>query len=66
MRKLEEAAERKAYDELVKDITPKKPVNEPFSSYKDQLGFGNPFLLFPIFVMLSTLQIKAAELGYIT
>ncbi|XP_047975217.1 uncharacterized protein LOC125217736 [Salvia hispanica] len=40
LRKLEEAAERKAYDELVKDITPKKPVNEPFSSYKDQLGFG--------------------------
>ncbi|KAL1561821.1 hypothetical protein AAHA92_04478 [Salvia divinorum] len=40
LRKLEEAAERKAYRELVKDITPMKPVNEPFSSYKDQLGFG--------------------------
>ncbi|XP_057783248.1 uncharacterized protein LOC131001076 [Salvia miltiorrhiza] len=40
LRQLEEAAERKAYDELVKDITPRKPVNEPFSSYKDQLGFG--------------------------
>ncbi|KNA13713.1 hypothetical protein SOVF_113840 [Spinacia oleracea] len=39
LRKLEELAERKAYAELVKDITPKKP-NEPFSSYKDQLGFG--------------------------
>ncbi|KNA22476.1 hypothetical protein SOVF_033750 [Spinacia oleracea] len=38
LRKLEELAERKAYAELVKDITPKKP-NEPFSSYKDQLGF---------------------------
>lgn len=40
LRKLEEVAERKAYDELVKDITPKKGVEEPFSSYKDQLGFG--------------------------
>ena len=42
MRNLEEAAERKAYHELVKNITPRKPVNEPFSSYEDQLGFGNP------------------------
>lgn len=33
-------AEKKAYEELVKDITPKKDTNEPFSSYKDQLGFG--------------------------
>ncbi|XP_074270199.1 uncharacterized protein LOC141593142 [Silene latifolia] len=40
LKKLEELAERKAYAELVKDITPRKPVNEPFSSYKDQLGFG--------------------------
>ncbi|KAL0364266.1 UNVERIFIED_CONTAM: hypothetical protein Sangu_0524200 [Sesamum angustifolium] len=40
LKKLEEAAERKAYDELVKDITPRKSVEEPFSSYKDQLGFG--------------------------
>ncbi|XP_009771686.1 uncharacterized protein [Nicotiana sylvestris] len=40
LRKLEEASERKAYDELVKDITPKKVVDEPFSSYKDQMGFG--------------------------
>lgn len=40
LRKLEEASERKAYDELVKDITPKKAVDEPFSSYKDQMGFG--------------------------
>ncbi|CAN0901817.1 hypothetical protein LINGRAHAP2_LOCUS21622 [Linum grandiflorum] len=39
LRKLEELAERKAYQELVKDITPKKE-SEPFSSYKDQLGFG--------------------------
>ncbi|XP_042059786.1 uncharacterized protein LOC121804361 [Salvia splendens] len=40
LRNLEEAAERKAYHKLVKDITPRKPVNDPFSSYKDQLGFG--------------------------
>ncbi|CAN1256466.1 hypothetical protein LINPERPRIM_LOCUS9328 [Linum perenne] len=40
LRKLEELAERKAYQELVKDITPKREANEPFSSYKDQLGFG--------------------------
>lgn len=43
LRKLEEASERKAYDELVKDITPKKVVDEPFSSYKDQMGFGKFF-----------------------
>ncbi|XP_052210026.1 uncharacterized protein LOC127813214 isoform X1 [Diospyros lotus] len=40
LRKLEEVAEKKAYEELVKDITPKKGTDEPFSSYKDQLGFG--------------------------
>ncbi|KAI9125140.1 hypothetical protein K1719_003756 [Acacia pycnantha] len=40
LKKLEESAERKAYQELVKDIAPKKDVEEPFSSYKDQLGFG--------------------------
>ncbi|KAL6547998.1 hypothetical protein OROHE_009703 [Orobanche hederae] len=40
LKRLEEAAERKAYQELVKDVTPKKDVEEPFSSYKDQLGFG--------------------------
>ncbi|CAA0811965.1 Unknown protein [Striga hermonthica] len=40
LRKLQEAAEKKAYEELVKDITPRKTVEEPFSSYKDQLGFG--------------------------
>ncbi|KAF3449420.1 hypothetical protein FNV43_RR10148 [Rhamnella rubrinervis] len=38
--KLADMAERKAYEELVKDITPKKNTSEPFSSYKDQLGFG--------------------------
>ncbi|EEF34723.1 uncharacterized protein LOC8289071 [Ricinus communis] len=40
LRKLEELAERNAYQELVKDITPRKDEIEPFSSYKDQLGFG--------------------------
>lgn len=40
LKKLSEAAERREYDELVKDITPKKSVEEPFSSYKDQFGFG--------------------------
>ncbi|KAI9100172.1 hypothetical protein K1719_024390 [Acacia pycnantha] len=39
LKKLEELAEEKAYQEIVKDIAPKKDVNEPFSSYKDQLGF---------------------------
>ncbi|KAL2901316.1 Serine/threonine-protein phosphatase 4 catalytic subunit, partial [Bienertia sinuspersici] len=39
LRKLEDLADRKAYAELVKDITPKEEP-EPFSSYKDQLGFG--------------------------
>ncbi|KAL2324785.1 hypothetical protein Fmac_023843 [Flemingia macrophylla] len=38
--KLQDLAERKAYQELVKDIAPPKDVQEPFSSYKDQLGFG--------------------------
>lgn len=40
LQKLAEAAEKKAYEELVKDITPKKDAEEPFSSYKDQMGFG--------------------------
>ncbi|KAI4328056.1 hypothetical protein L6164_020449 [Bauhinia variegata] len=40
LKKLEDLAERKTYKELVKDITPTKDVNEPFSSYKDQIGFG--------------------------
>ncbi|KAF5942282.1 hypothetical protein HYC85_019924 [Camellia sinensis] len=31
LRKLEEVAERKAYQELVKDITPRKETDEPFS-----------------------------------
>lgn len=45
LKKLQEDVDRKAYNELVKDITPKKGVEEPFSSYKDQLGFGKHFLL---------------------
>ncbi|KAK8484117.1 hypothetical protein V6N13_122621 [Hibiscus sabdariffa] len=40
LRKLKEQAERREYQELVKDITPKKDVYEPFSTYKDQIGFG--------------------------
>ncbi|KAK2404159.1 ER-based factor for assembly of V-ATPase [Trifolium repens] len=40
LKKLQDLAERKAYQELVKDIAPKEVVQEPFSSYKDQLGFG--------------------------
>ncbi|KAK7379785.1 hypothetical protein VNO78_34304 [Psophocarpus tetragonolobus] len=40
LKKLEDIAERKAYQELVKDISPPKDDQEPFSSYKDQLGFG--------------------------
>ncbi|CAL5187906.1 unnamed protein product [Lathyrus oleraceus] len=40
LKKLEDLAERKAYKELVKNIAPKEDVQEPFSSYKDQLGFG--------------------------
>ncbi|KAK6917247.1 ATPase, vacuolar ER assembly factor, Vma12 [Dillenia turbinata] len=40
LRKLAEKAERREYEELVKDITPRKEVAEPFSSYKDQMGFG--------------------------
>lgn len=40
LRKLSEMAERKEYEELVKDVVPKKEEAEPFSSYKDQIGFG--------------------------
>ncbi|XP_047306873.1 uncharacterized protein LOC124910290 [Impatiens glandulifera] len=40
LKKLTDVAERREYAELVKDIAPKKSTNEPFSSYKDQLGFG--------------------------
>ncbi|PRQ18811.1 putative ATPase, vacuolar ER assembly factor, Vma12 [Rosa chinensis] len=41
LKELAEMSERNAYAELVKDITPRKDsAPEPFSSYKDQLGFG--------------------------
>ncbi|PIN05122.1 hypothetical protein CDL12_22333 [Handroanthus impetiginosus] len=52
LKKLEEAAERNVYQELVKDITPKKGVEEeePFSSYKDQLGFGKHLVFFVFFL----------------
>ncbi|XP_022735261.1 uncharacterized protein LOC111288580 [Durio zibethinus] len=38
--KLKEIAEREEYQKLVKVIALKKDFNEPFSTYKDQLGFG--------------------------
>ncbi|XP_077239881.1 uncharacterized protein LOC143880789 [Tasmannia lanceolata] len=38
--KLTELVERNEYEELVKDIKPRKQMVEPFSSYKDQIGFG--------------------------
>lgn len=44
LKKLTDLAERSAYDELVKDITPRKGTDEPFSSYKDQLGFGKKMI----------------------
>ncbi|XP_044971561.1 uncharacterized protein LOC123436370 [Hordeum vulgare subsp. vulgare] len=40
LEKLREMQERKEYAELVKDVAPKEENTEPFSSYKDQLGFG--------------------------
>ncbi|KAL2900041.1 Heat-inducible transcription repressor HrcA, partial [Bienertia sinuspersici] len=57
LRKLEDLAERKAYAELVKDITPKE-APEPFSSYKDQLGFGRWLQVFTSFTY-ALLQIGA-------
>ncbi|KAJ1693492.1 hypothetical protein LUZ63_010190 [Rhynchospora breviuscula] len=40
LKKLAELAEQREYAELVKDVTPKRDNTEPFSSYKDQIGFG--------------------------
>ncbi|GLT81271.1 hypothetical protein SLA2020_526640 [Shorea laevis] len=40
LKKLAELAELKDYQELVKDIAPKKTMNEPFSTYKGQICFG--------------------------
>jgi len=31
---------------VVKDIAPKEDIQEPFSSYKDQLGFGEALFNF--------------------
>uniref|UniRef100_A0A0D9XMV7 Uncharacterized protein n=1 Tax=Leersia perrieri TaxID=77586 RepID=A0A0D9XMV7_9ORYZ len=39
--KLREMQERREYAELVRDVAPaKEDTPEPFSSYKDQIGFG--------------------------
>ncbi|XP_028547588.1 uncharacterized protein LOC110099547 [Dendrobium catenatum] len=46
LRKLAEMAERKEYEELVKDVAPRMEKAEPFSSYKDQIGFGMPLFFF--------------------
>jgi hypothetical protein len=42
LEKLREMQERRQYAELVKDVVPlsKDDSPEPFSSYKDQIGFG--------------------------
>ncbi|ONM00143.1 hypothetical protein Zm00014a_003943 [Zea mays] len=42
LEKLRETQERKEYAELVRDVAPpsKDDAPEPFSSYKDQIGFG--------------------------
>ncbi|XP_066376223.1 uncharacterized protein [Miscanthus floridulus] len=42
LEKLREIQERKEYAELVRDVAPpsKDDAPEPFSSYKDQIGFG--------------------------
>ncbi|KQJ97959.1 uncharacterized protein LOC100838611 [Brachypodium distachyon] len=40
LEKLREMQERKEYADLVRDVAPKEDNSEPFSSYKDQLGFG--------------------------
>lgn len=42
LEKLREMQERKEYAELVRDVAPpsKDDTPEPFSSYKDQIGFG--------------------------
>jgi len=62
LKKLEELAERKAYAELVKDITPKKQTDEPFSSYKDQLGFGRSYTAIGLYELSYILLLILAEL----
>lgn len=47
LKKLTEMAEKREYAELVKDVVPRNDKTEPFSSYKDQIGFGKEnFLIF--------------------
>jgi hypothetical protein len=55
LEKLREMQERKEYAELVKDVAPKEDNTEPFSSYKDQLGFGTNHHI-PALVSNSLLQ----------
>jgi hypothetical protein len=55
LEKLREMQERREYAELVKDVAPKEDTTEPFSSYKDQLGFGTNHH-FPALVANSSLQ----------
>lgn len=57
LRKLAERAERDEYRELVKDIMPKNDATEPFSAYKDQLGFGK----FSIFSGMTSLTLSHGE-----
>ena len=52
LEKLREMQERREYAELVKDVAPKEDNTEPFSSYKDQLGFGT----YIIFMLLSLIR----------
>ncbi|XP_062200169.1 uncharacterized protein LOC133902866 [Phragmites australis] len=51
LEKLREMQERREYAELVRDVAPasKEGSPEPFSSYKDQIGFG----LHVVFVMFT-------------
>ncbi|KAL4199761.1 hypothetical protein AMTRI_Chr03g146440 [Amborella trichopoda] len=55
LRKLAEDAEKKAYDDLIKDIAPKKQ-EEPFSSYRDQIGFGTSLKLLMIYYQSENLS----------
>ncbi|GJN20214.1 hypothetical protein PR202_gb07563 [Eleusine coracana subsp. coracana] len=50
LEKLREMQERREYAELVKDVVPpsKDDSPEPFSSYKDQIGFGKEQLLYSL------------------
>ena len=53
LRKLDELAQRKAYAEFVKDITPNKGTDEPFSLYEDQIEFSmNSHANFCAFIFL--------------